>query len=430
MTHIDSHTPLKVTLLCHSDMIGGASVVTFRLMNALRREGVDARMLVFTKSSDSDNICQVSTRGVRGLKFMLERIRIFASNSFDRKNLFKVSVANTGVNLSRHPWVKDADILLISWINQGMLSLKGIRHLASLGKPVIWTMHDMWCMTGICHHAYECTRYREQCGRCPFLHSHIKNDLSHRVWHRKDKLYNRTDLVFVAVSRWLAEKAAESSLLSNRDIRVIPNAFPVESFLVAPTHTISTFSINHASKLIVMGAARLDDPIKGLDLAIDALNYIFDNYPDKASKATIIFFGNLRERQKLDRLRFSCKYLGRINDWRMLRQLYASADVVLSSSLYETLPGTLIEGQAAGCLPVSFDRGGQSDIITEHKVNGYIAHYPDTVDLAEGIMWALDQNRDRNALHRSVEERFASRNIALQYIDLFNELLGRNSEEK
>ena len=40
-----------------------------------------------------------------------------------------------------------------------MLSLKNIEKILASGKPVVWTMHDMWPCTGICHHARECTRY-------------------------------------------------------------------------------------------------------------------------------------------------------------------------------------------------------------------------------------------------------------------------------
>lgn len=111
-----------------------------------------------------------------------------------------------------------------------------------------------------------------------------------------------------------------------------------------------------------------------------------------------------------------------MNDWRLLRQLYAAASVVLSTSLYETLPGTLIEGQAAGCLPVTFGRGGQADIVT-HLKDGYIAEYKNPESVADGIIWALSQKPDREALHESVRERFASNTVAQRFIALFNELL-------
>ena len=103
----------------------------------------------------------------------------------------------------------------------------------------------------------------------------------------------------------------------------------------------------------------------------------------------------------------------------------ASDKGVLSTSLYETLPGTLIEGQAAGCLPVTFGRGGQDDIV-EHMVNGYIAEYCNAKSVAQGIEWAMSQTPDRNRLHESVRLKFSSDIVAQKYIDLFNELLKRS----
>ena len=117
-------------------------------------------------------------------------------------------------------------------------------------------------------------------------------------------------------------------------------------------------------------------------------------------------------------------HLGRINDPKVIRQLYASAKVVISTSLYETLPGTLIEGQAAGCVPVSFGMGGQADII-DHKVTGYIAEYKSPKSIAEGIAWALETAPDREMLHNSVREKFASKVIAQRYIELFKKLLSK-----
>jgi len=411
---------LKVALICHSDHLGGASIVTYRLMHALREAGVDARMIVFNSYSSDPNVSEGAERLHRGVTFFTERAGIALNNGFSRKNLFKVSTASTGLPLHKHPWVREADIIALSWINQGLLSLKGIRRLAESGKPIVWTMHDMWCLTGICHHAQECRGYTEQCGNCQFLTGASRSDLSHRVWKRKMKLYANVPITFVAVSRWLAECASKSSLLADADVRVIPNAFPVDSFYTTPS--LKLHKLAEAPNYILMGAARLDDPIKGLPMAIEALNYLFDNRPDVAKSSQAVFFGAFSDRHALDTLRFPHQHLGTINDPQMLRQLYASAKVVISSSLYETLPGTLIEGLASGALPVSFGRGGQADII-DHKVNGYIAEYRNTTDFANGIVWALHQRPDRQALHEDVRRRFSASSVAARYIDLFRELL-------
>ncbi len=418
----NDHQPLKVTLICHSDLLGGASIVTYRLLYALIEAGVEARMVVFNSYSHDILVTEGAKRPARGVSFFLERLKIFLHNGFSRENLFKVSTASDGLRLDKHPWVKDADVLVLSWINQGLLSLRGIRRLMKLGKPIVWTMHDMWNLTGICHHAQECRAYFEQCGNCQFLTGHKRHDLSHRVWKKKKKLYDRSNITFVAVSNWLAKCAAHSSLLSGRDVRVIPNAFPVDSFFTSPTGIIDR--LGHAKNIILMGAARLDDPIKGLPMAIEALNYLFDNRPDIAQDSMLVFFGDVYDKSSFDGLRFPHLQFGRINDSNLLRQLYAHAKVVISTSLYETLPGTLIEGLASGALPVTFGRGGQTDII-EHKVNGYIAEYKDTKDFANGIIWALGQKPNRDALHEDVRRKFSSVTIANKYIDLFHELLGR-----
>lgn len=107
-------------------------------------------------------------------------------------------------------------------------------------------MHDMWCLTGICHHAHECRNYEEQCGKCPYLHLFsLRNDLSHRVWMQKKELYSRTNIHFVAVSNWLAKRCKESSLLRDKPISVIHNAFPIEFYMTKPTAPVVEYGIDY-----------------------------------------------------------------------------------------------------------------------------------------------------------------------------------------
>lgn len=422
---------MRVTFISHSDTLGGAAIATYRLMHALRREGVDARMVVYTKRTDDPYVEVVSTRFVRGMKFMAERVQIFLSNGLSRSKLFKVSTASVGCRVYDHPWVREADIVALGWVNQGLVSLRGLRRLGRLGKPIVWTMHDMWNLTGICHHSYGCDRYRtDGCGRCPFLSGSSASDLSRSVWQRKMDLMSRVKVRFVAVSRWLADRARDSILLRDSPVEVINNALPADFFSPSaiPSGSPDPLEAIGASELrVVMCAARLDDTVKGLPYAVDALNYIFDNHPETARRMTAIFIGEIRDPHALDDLRLPHICLGHINDAAMLRQIYAHSQVVLSTSLYETLGGTLVEGQSMGCLPVTFGCGGQTDVVT-HKVNGYIADYLDSESVAEGILWAVGAGIDRDALHASVAARFSASVIARRYLDLFSRLLAEGKQ--
>ncbi len=417
---------LKVALINHSDSNGGAAVVTYRLMHALRRAGVDARMVVFTKYTSDPAVMTVSTRLWRGVTFVLERLAIMFNNGFRRENLFKVSTATVGVDVSRNKFVREADVVVLSWVNQGLITPRAIRKLSQMGKPIVWTMHDMWCMTGICHHSLGCLNFFDSCGNCPFLGSASRpDDLSHRCWEMKNNLFENVPIHFIAVSNWLLGQAKSSSLLRDKTVEVIPNAFPIESFTTSLSEDDPDFLRVDGKRFILMGAARLDDPIKNLPDAIAALNLIFDEKPEVANNAEAIFFGDLRDQDALADLRFPHRYVGRIKDPAFLRKMFAAGSIVLSTSLFETLPGTLIEGQAAGCLPVTYGRGGQSDIV-DHLRNGYIARFGDVADFANGIVWALNQEIDAGELHNEVGRKFSSGEIAASYIDLFNRLTGRN----
>lgn len=414
---------MKVLLVNQSDSLGGAAVVTYRLLRALLREGVDAKMLVMNQRGCDALVTPAGSHFSHAVAFGMERWQIANANGFDRNDLFKVSTGHFSVGISSHPWVKEADIICLNWVNQGLSSAKDISRLHKMGKKIIWTMHDMWPFTGICHHAYECPGYLKECGNCPFLgHKAHKNDLSHRVWQEKMRYLQDVPITYVAVSSWLAKRARESSLLRDKEVITIPNAFPAQLYKTSSPNYIKGYDREETPNIILMGAARLDDPIKGLDYAIDALNIIFDSHPEMANKSLALFFGSLRDRSRLDRLHFSHLHLGMVNDPKILRHLYACGKVILSTSLYETLPTTLIEGQAGGCLPVTFDRGGQSDIV-EHLKSGYIATYKDPQSVADGILWALNSNIDRDLLHESVVDRFSAPQIARKYITLFNKLM-------
>ncbi len=415
---------MKVTLINTSDTLGGAAIVTTRLMDALRNEGIDARMIVHVKNSDNPYITGISEKK-NTYSFLAERAKIYYRNGFNREDLFKVSTASDGYPLHKHEWVKDADIIVLNWINQGLLSLKGIKKICQMGKPVIWTMHDMWCTTGICHHAHECMGYQSWCGFCPYKkNGKHENDLSRKVWEKKKKLYDNTSIHFVPVSSWLADKCQESMLMRGKSISVIHNALPVESFYTMPKNLNGIFGIDIGRSTVTMGAARLDDPIKGIEYAIEGLNKFAEKYPRWAKNTTALFFGNIRNPEIFKQLKIDYRHLGMITNTDDIRELYASSCVVLSTSLYETLPGTLIEGMAAGCIPVSFGQGGQCDII-DHKYNGYIADYKSAESIADGIMWAFTAEIERSELHEIAKERFSSQSIAQQYIALFNQLLSK-----
>lgn len=388
-------------------------MVMVRLLEALNQIGVHTRMLVVHESIGSPRIESLKPQWRVKSEFLAEHAEIFMANGWSKKNLFKISTGRYGMPIHEHPWVKEADIVLLGWVNQGMVSLEEIKKIQA---PVAWTMHDMWNMTGVCHHAGKCEHFLKQCGDCPLLKYPAPNDLSHHTWQQKRALYDDKPIHFIAISTWLRNKAKESSLLANRDVRTIPNPFPSDQFTGVVKHPRSHYGLPQDKPLIAMGAARLDDPIKGLDLALDALNMIQD------TDACAVFFGALRDPNALQSLHLPYVWMGPLTDPAAIRDVYAHSDIVLSSSHYETLPTTLIEGMASGCVAVSFDQGGQTDII-DHLRTGYLARHLDAADLADGLRWALGRPVDKAVLRHEIASKFDALTVAKHYAQLFHEMM-------
>jgi glycosyltransferase involved in cell wall biosynthesis len=206
---------IKILLINTYDNYGGASLACVRLLKALEKQGIEAKLLVQVK-----NLPEVNIRGIAEnywakklalARFAGERAQ-FAWYARDKSVRFAFSPATTGADISQHPWVQEADVLHLHWINFGFLSLQSLQKLIQLNKPIVWTLHDMWAFTGGCHYVGDCTHFHKTCGNCPLLKNPRPKDWSYQVFQKKFRLYHASHIHFVTCSRWLGEVARQSSL--------------------------------------------------------------------------------------------------------------------------------------------------------------------------------------------------------------------------
>ena len=414
---------MRVLIVNTSESTGGAAVAAKRLLIALNNNGVKAKMLVRDKETESPVVVSIGRHLLGEWFFLVERVVIWLNNLFSRRNLFKVSIANTGFDITRLPEFKEADIIHLHWMNQGFLSLSSVRKILQSGKPVVWTMHDMWEATAICHHAYDCQQYQSECHHCQFMRFPAKHDLSNRVFKKKQKLFSNASIHFVAVSQWLADRVQKSALIGHLPVTVIPNAISCSQFSMTDRQDArSMLALGSEKYYVVFGAARVDDDIKGLSYLTAALQQLIsDGRYDKQS-IRLLLFGGIKDEHILQQMPVPTSYLGYVNDHVLLSQIYSAADVVVSSSLYETFGQTIIEAQLCGCTPVAFGNSGQADII-EHKVNGFLADYLSVDSLANGIDWALHAHIQPQDLKKRVVRKYSESVIANKYIKLYQQLV-------
>ena len=420
---------MRVLIINTSERRGGAAIAASRLMDARRNHGIKAKMLVRDKQTDQISVLGLNKSWWKIWQFIWERIIIWKANHFKKHHLFAVDIANTGTDISTLPEFQQADIIHLHWVNQGMLSLNDIHRILLSGKPVVWTMHDMWPCTGICHHARDCEKYHQECHHCPYIYKGGKKDLSNQVFKKKKELYQTAPITFVTCSQWLKEQANKSALLTGQTVVNIPN--PINTNLFKPRNRQEAriaYELPANKKLILFGAVKITDKRKGIDYFIESCNMLVQKHPELKEELGVVVMGNHSEELK-PLLPFEVYSLNYISNEKEVVNIYNAVDIYVTPSLEENLPNTIMEAMACGTPCVGFQVGGIPEMI-DHLHNGYVAEYKSADDLANGIYWILNEGEYADlseAARRKVLSSYSESTIAKKYIDIYNKITGNHA---
>lgn len=420
---------MKILSISYSDGNGGASNAAYRIYRALADQGADIRMLVKRKTRDDDHILPVSDFGKRNLitdasDFIIRKV----NNKIQHYRWSKYSGREDVVlsDLRSEPLngalqKTDPDIIHLHWINQRFLNLKELR---KMNRPVVWTMHDSWPFTGICHYPYGCAAYRAGCEKCPSLGSQDEKDLSYLIWRKKREIYKNLNLNLVAPSNWMAGKARESALFSGFPVTVIPYCIDHELFSPgSKLEACARWNLDPGKRYILYGAVdALTDKRKGYDLLIKSLMH-FELMADTTETELLVI--GAKEPAVKPQLKIKVKYLGVLDSESDLVSAYRCADVAVVPSLAENLSLMIMESMSCGVPVVAFGIGGNGDLL-DHKVNGYLAQPTNYEDLATGFKWCLDNNADQRlsgSARAKIVKEFDPSVVSGKYKDLFYSLV-------
>ncbi len=406
---------MKVLHLVGGNLNGGAARGAYWLHCALRELGIDSKILTnSTITFDDDSVITiVKSKKDKVLNILRSQLDNLPLLIYPKRKKVIFSTGMVGFDFTKTVEYKEAEIIHLHWINGGIVN---IRHLSRVDKPIIWTMRDMWAFTGGCHYSLGCEKYKIGCGNCEQLKSNSKNDLSRLILNRKKK-YLPKEMKIVGISNWLSERAKESELFKDFDVRTIPNNINTKEFFVVEKQIArDVLGLKTSKKIILCGSISLNDPWKGFSRYIEALKEL-----DKG-KYFLCFFGKL-DKELIDGLGFEYKSLGYLNDNISLRLVYSCADVFVAPSLMEAFGKTLAEAMSCGTPVVCFNATGPADIV-DHKINGYKAKPFESKDLANGIEWVLNHS-NHNELCKKAREKvlkeFDSKIVARKYVELYEQ---------
>lgn len=416
-------------MLCVSDTNGGAARTAYRIHKSVNGNEIDSKMLVMYKgTSDTDVLCVNDFYNKSFLSDVSRFIKRKIGNKLqnarwnkypDKENLFMSDLRAEPLNGALQK-VK-FDVLHLHYVNLEFLDL---RELLGINKPIVWTLHDCWPFSGICHYFYSCDKYKSECGDCPLLHSGRKKDLSNTIWKKKKAIYSKLDLHIVSPSKWLAEECRKSSLMGSFPVQAIPN--PIDTDLYSPGDQFEArklLSLN-VSKIYILFSAinAVEDKNKGYSHLLDALSRLKTR--TDISQFELLIVGSNKPEHELCGC-IPVHYLGIIESEPLMVSMYRAVNVTVSPSFSENFSNTILESHACGTPVIAFNIGGNADII-EHKETGYLAQAFSPDDFADGISWCLKNNSDRtlsgNARHK-ILNHFSFDQVAEQYKGLYRSLL-------
>lgn len=291
-------------------------------------------------------------------------------------------------------------------------------YLISSGKPVVWTMHDCWALTGHCAYfdTANCERWKSGCYQCPLKSIYPKSifaDRSVKNYSEKSRWFTALDnLTIVAVSNWLND-VVKQSILKEKSLTLIHNGIDIKRF--HPVEKIdSRFHFQGKKVLLGVGAAWTVE--KGFNDFIELSKHISEEY-------CIVMLGvNDRMKKKLPH---NIIGINKTENIDILSQLYSRALVLLTLSHNDTFPTTNLEALACGTPVITYPTGGSPEAVDDKT--GFVVEVGD-FDKVIGAIRIIDNKGkafySQNCRARALEYFDKDKQFA-KYIELYKSITNK-----
>ena len=285
-------------------------------------------------------------------------------------------------------------------------------YLKEANKPIVWTLHDCWALTGHCAHFdyIGCNKWQKGCYDCPqkdVYPASLIFDNSERNYEKKKELFTSVaNMVVVTPSKWLAT-IVEQSFLSSYPLQVINNGIDIDIF----RHIANDFRQRYElqGKFIILGVANIWAFKKGLDDFINLAKEIDNN------KFKIVMVGvNAKQLKTLPK---NILGIERTNNVLELAQIYTAADVFFNPTYEEVLGMTNLEALACGTPVITYNSGGSPECISSES--GYIIgkgewqRVPEVINNIKNVQYETLRNE---ALPFDKNKKYA------EYINLYKKM--------
>lgn len=301
-------------------------------------------------------------------------------------------------------------IVHIHWV-PGMATKKDLNALGRNNLKIFIHLHDMWFLTGGCHHSFSCMGFTTNCNTCPFARK-IYSDIIRESKFQKLNFLKQDNVYLIAPSTWMQKKIEimDPKLLTKS--RLIPN--PVNPDNYRPlSKSLAKKIIGVDLNNIVLGfvASNLNDANKGIQNFVGELEKSRDG-----SNITLLFVGDGQIKTHMSSLTF--KY---VKNTSQMSILYSAMDMFINPSIVETFSYTNLEASLHNTPVLSLKNGGSGDTISAN-LNGF--ELESINDIISKISELLLPNSSYNKIAQNsrsfVLDKFSFNSVNKQLVDFYN----------
>jgi|GEM_PF-6060177 len=403
---------IKVLHINTLDSYGGAAQVANDLI-----ANTDAAnsLAVKYKLTDRKEVISLSRMNLLDLLFLVvDKIRSMMGIRTPIRVKLGIGIMFNGTywKLKRLKEYQEADVVHLHNIHGAYFDLNALLKIAK-EKKIVWTLHDMWIMTGGEAYTFDNENYKLGIAQTPFINYYPLSDpyfdLRSYYLKKKKSIYQTISgsMTVVPVSHWL-EKNFKQSYVYNDQIQVktIHNGINLGIF--------SNKSLRTWKKTRILFFNN-DNPFKGSYLFTDILKSITSDFD-------LMLIGD-----KIDGVT-PFRHYDFIESRSQLAEIYNETDILIFPSLAEAFGLTVCEAMICGACVIASDTGGIPEILTNEF--GYLFKSGDSQDLLRVInesLQNLDDTRKKGLLsEKLVREKFDLKFCAREYEKLYGELMNES----
>lgn len=389
---------------------GGAGRVADQLVRAQVSQGLDAKFLYLIDEDLRQEPLRLPSRTVAAAvdEFIVSNHSEPTPISMLRSQLS---------SLARFD-ILNGSLVHLHWI-EGVLTPKDVFRLANVGKPLVWTLHDMRPFTGACHHSLDCQGFESDCSDCPQVREAFRGHVKLNLQKRADFFLAADSIQIVAPSEWLATRARKSTAFQGNQISVVNNPISDDFFeIVDKSASRRSLGINDDVFVGLSIAEQLSSPGKQIAKSLETF---FAITKSRNINAKYLLIGG-----EFDT--FTNRYpdvvaLGTLSSKEVSRYA-AAADVYINMSVAESFGLTTVEAMARDVFPIVRNVGGMVETVSAF---GFGAVCDSFADLGEAIWQRLNAAFLSTQLRRSVSdlirERHSSSSVSRQYLDIYQKTI-------